>query len=187
MRFKNYILLFQLLLLIVTTSISLITWYSLSLLKESISNDTADEQFMESLYIQDNILLSISNDGSLTNLEELQFESPKLICYYSSQSCGACVTFATKKIKEFFPDMDTNPDILFIASGFNEKAELKHKKLLNLGMRKMGLELEKSMSVCYFILKDGRVEHLFIPEKNYFEYTDLYLKEIQKKYFRNIL
>lgn len=185
MRIKDCMLLFQLLLLIVVAFISLFVYNSLSSLKELIAKDVANEQFMESMYVQDNLLLSITNDGSFTNLKDLQFEAPKLICYYSSQACGGCITFATQKIKEFFPD--TNPNILFVTSGFNEKVKFKHKNLLNLGMRKMGLDLEDAMFVCYFILNNGQVEHLFIPEKTYSEYTDLYLKEIQKRYFSDAL
>ena len=185
MRIKDCMLFFQLLLLVVVISMSLSIYYSLSSLKELISKETVDKQFMESMYVQDNLSLSITNDGSSTNLKDLQFEAPKLICYYSSQACGGCITFATQKIKEFFPD--TNPNILFVTSGFNEKIKFKHKNLLNLGMRKMGLDLEDAMFVCYFILNNGQVEHLFIPEKTYSEYTDLYLKEIQKRYFSDAL
>lgn len=186
MKIKDYVLSFQLLLLIVIVLVSLATRYSVSSLRELISKDLADKRFMESMYIQDNILSSIKSNGQMTDLNELLFESPKLICYYSSQTCEGCVSFATQKIKEFFPDTDADPNILFVAANFDEKIKLQHKNLLKLGKHKTGTYLDISMHVCYFILQNGKIEHLFIPERNYSEYTDLYLKEIRKKYFENI-
>lgn len=186
MKNKYYVLLFQYFLLFVIIFIVLTTRCSVSSLKELISNDLADKQFMESMYFQDNILSSIKSNGQMTDLSELQFDSPKLICYFSSQTCESCVAFAAQKIKEFFPDKDANGNIIFIAANFDEKIKLQYKKLLKLGKHKTGTHLDNSMHVCYFILQNGRIEHFFIPERNYSEYTDLYLKEIQKKYFEDI-
>lgn len=117
----GYAFILQVLLLFTIVILSVITWRSISALEVELSKKSADENFMESMYIQDNIATSISNNGFSTTLQTLQFDKPKLICYYSSQSCGGCVEFATQKMKEFFPDMDTNPNVPFVASGFNEK------------------------------------------------------------------
>lgn len=39
------------------------------------------------------------------------------------------------------------------------------------------------MYVCYFLLINGKVQHLFIPEKKFPNYTDVYLKTMKKRYF----
>lgn len=148
------------------------------------STSYEDEKFMEEMYIQDNIGESVLNNGTQISVKNLSLGIPKLICYYSSQSCGACVDFAIKKIEEFFPNSDS--DVLFIAANFNDKMKFRNKNTLNIGTEKLGMELDTSMYVCYFVLLNGRVEHLFIPEKNYSGFTDQYLGLVKKKYFSNI-
>lgn len=138
---------------------------------------------MERMYLEDNVRESILNNNLRINLQMVPSDIPILMCCYSSQSCGGCVDFAIDKIKEEFVDFETNTQILFLASGFNEKRGFRERNTVNVGQEKLGLEIDNSMYVCYFILHKGQVTHLFIPEKNYSNYTDIYLKEIKKRYF----
>lgn len=183
MKMRDCTLYIRITLLIVIVSVALITCYSVFSLKQYIIESSDDERFMESMYIHDNILSSIRINNQTVDLEDLKFKSPKLICFYSAQTCESCVQFATKKIKEYFSDIDTNSNVLFVAFNYSDKIKLKQKNVLKLGKRRTGTDLDDLMHVCYFIIQNGEIEHFFIPEKNYPDFTDLYLKEIQRKYF----
>lgn len=155
------------------------------LLSNRTEQDTSNEShlLMERMYMEDNVRESILNNDLSVQLQTVNSDVPILICSFSSQSCGGCVDFATNKIKESFPDFGKNNQILFLASGFNKKKHFDEKKIMNLGAEKLGLEIDNSLYVCYFILFKGKVSHLFIPEKSFSNYTDIYLDEIKKRYF----
>lgn len=62
-------------------------------LEKSIS-DWENEHFIEEMYIQDNITASILCSNNLIDIEGLKLSEPRLVCYYSSQSCDACLNYA---------------------------------------------------------------------------------------------
>ena len=105
------------------------------------------------------------------------------VCYYSAQSCGICVEYALNKIKESFEPTDMGQCVWFLTSDFNPKMKFSEEGTINLGKKKSGLKIEGSMYVCYFLLINGKVQHLFIPEKKFPNYTDIYLKTMKKRYF----
>lgn len=114
-----------------------------------------DTQFMmERMYVEDNIRESVLNNNLSINLEAIS-DKPILVCCYSSQSCGGCVDFAIDKVKGKFVDFETNGQVLFLASGFNDKKNFKEKNTINAGRKKVGLEIDNSMYVCYFINRRG--------------------------------
>ena len=68
--------------------VSSVILYKMSL-EKSIS-DWENEHFIEEMYIQDNITASVICSDNSIGVKELKLSEPRLICYYSSQSCDAC-------------------------------------------------------------------------------------------------
>lgn len=135
------------------------------------------------MYVENNLYEAIRSDGyslAIPGIEKQ--EKPLLICYFSSMSCGGCVSYAISKLEEVFPDMDNSP-VYFVACNYNQKTRFNQKNTILWNRRKDVLSVDETNSVCYFILLDGIVHHLFIPEKKYKNYTDIYLSEIRKRYF----
>ena len=142
------------------------------------------EKWLERMYIENNIYEAIHNDQYSLNIPELQSDSPLLICYYSSMTCKACIDYAKSKIKEHISDTENSERIFFIACNFNEKVQFKETHTIKLNHRGHTLPIDESNSVCFFILWNNTVFHTFIPESKFGSYTDFYLKEIKKKYFK---
>ena len=71
--------------------------HSLQHVIESLNNnENENEAFMEKVYLLDNIAEGIANNGSQVLIDSL-------VCLYSAQSCGSCVSFAQEKLEQFFP------------------------------------------------------------------------------------
>lgn len=150
--------------------------------RDSGNNDS--EIWMERMYVENNIYETIRNQNcSLLLPDNISGKDTILVCYYSALSCGTCVDFAMAKIEEYFPNSDEDSRILFIAYDFNEKVSFEKKNTIKLLSRKTELPINENTSVCYFVLTHGVVEYLFIPEKSYETYTDIYLTEIKNKLF----
>ena len=153
-----------------------------------IGNTDKNEENIETYYNEQFIYETVQNNGLSAHITEIQdrmnTEQPVLACYYSSYSCNICVDFAVEKIQEFFPDVETNPRLLFITSNFSKKMNFyKFEKEINLGKSKLGLPIEQTTLPFYFVLLNGTVQHIFIPEKSLPTYTNIYLKGIKKRYF----
>lgn len=144
------------------------------------------EKWLEQMYLENNIYEGIQNDNNQLDIASLSVEEPLLICYYSSLTCGSCVDYAISKIEEHFPDVKNNPRIYFIACNFNEKTVFQQPNTIRLNHRVHPLPIDNSSSVCYFVLSNKMVSHTFVPESNFGSYTDTYLKEIRKRYFKKI-
>lgn len=142
---------------------------------------------MERMYIKDNITEAVMSDGIVVDSLDVCSDRPMLVCYYSSQSCGSCVNYAIEQIDEFFPDSKYGKEspVLFLVSGFDEKALFKEKNTINIGKRKLGLGIDEAMFVCYFVLNKGIAYHLFIPSKEYPEYTTTYFENVKRRYFKD--
>lgn len=154
-----------------------------NLLKQD--NDSS-EKWMEQMYIENNIYESIQNDNNRLDIADFSMKEPILVCYYSSLTCSSCVDYAISKIEEHFPDAKSNPRIYFIACDFNEKEVFKQSNTIKLHHRSHILPINESNSVCYFVLSNKTVLHTFVPESNFGSYTDTYLKEIRKRYFKKM-
>ena len=78
--------------------------HSLHHIIESLNNnENENEAFMEKVYLLDNIAEGIANNGSQVLIDSLKANTPKLVCLYSAQSCGSCVSFAQEKLEQLFP------------------------------------------------------------------------------------
>lgn len=146
-------------------------------------NDDENERFMEEMYIQDNITLATSCNGLPFNLKNLNTDSPKVICYYSAQSCGKCINYAKTMLKETFPNAEQDSTVLYVVTNYRENEKFKEQNTVNIGRKKLGLLVDDANLVCYFIVYKGLVENVFLPEKNYEKYTNTYLEQIRKRYF----
>lgn len=177
-RFINFL---QLIFLFLILTVSATTLYLFYFSKDK--DDDKNKLFMEEMYIQDNIALATSCNGLPFNLNNLNTDSPKVICYYSAQSCGRCINYAKTRLKEVFPNANKDSTVLYIVTNYRENEKFKEKNTINIGRKKMDLLLDDANLVCYFVAYKGKVENLFIPEKNYEKYTNTYLEEIQKRYF----
>lgn len=149
---------------------------------KQIQDATDDsKEWMERMYVENNIHESINNNGYTFMIPDISKEIPLLVCYYSALSCGTCVDFAINKIDEYFSDSIQNSHVLFIASDFNEKTKFKKKNTMRISSRDIELPINESATVCFFVLQNNIVEHFFIPEKTFADYTDVYLKRIKEK------
>lgn len=173
--------LFQFILLSLILVVSAATLYLLYFTENK--DDDANERFMEEMYIQDNIALATSCNGLPFKLKELNTDLPKVICYYSAQSCGKCIDYAKTRIKDVFPNADKDSTVLYVVTNYRENETFKEKNVINIGRKKLDLLVDDANLVCYFVAYKGIVENLFIPEKNYERYTDTYLEQIRKRYF----
>lgn len=173
--------LFQFIFLFLILAVSATTLY---LFYFSVNkNDDENKRFMEEMYIQDNITLATSCNGLPFNLKNLNTDSPRVICYYSAQSCGKCINYAKTRLKDVFPNANKDSTVLYIVTNYREKETFKEKNTINIGRKKLDLLVDDANLVCYFVAYKGIVENLFIPEKNYEKYTNTYLEQIQKRYF----
>lgn len=166
--------------------IGVIVFYiQMQMAKEQMKNCTGDsEKWMERMYVENNIYESVRNNDCVFVIPTVSKETTLLVCYYSSLSCGTCVNFAMSKIDEYFLDSEQNPQIVFIASDFNERTNVKRQNTIRLSSRNIEMPINESAVVCYFILQNNIVSHFFIPEKEFDNYTNVYLTEVRKKFFR---
>lgn len=177
--------------LLVILLLTILLFYGDIMSKYFNNNDNKqDESFVERMYMSGNLKGMIWNNGIDVNKDtyiKLQqhikkTNSPILVCWFSSVSCKACYDFAEKKINEYFSD-SISSKVFYIAVNFNKVKDFRKNNLLNLGEGRLGLPIEERLSVFFFVLKGRNVSDVFIPEKNFPQYTDVYLKNIIKKYF----
>lgn len=166
--------------ILIIVSITLYRLYS----EKSVS-EWEDEQFLHEMYIQDNIVASVLCNDLPIDIKELKSSSPQIVCYYSSQSCAACVNYAKHAIKNAFPNVGEESSVLYLALEFSPKDKFKENNTINIGRRKLGLPLDNTSLVYYFVIVDNKVQHLFLPDKKYPEYTESYLKQIKERYYGN--
>lgn len=174
-------------LLTATLLLSCISIYQYRSLHNAIdsfkSDKTDNEAFMEKIYLLDNIAEGITNNGSQILIDSLQSDTPKLVCFYSSQSCGSCVSFAQEKIEQYFPNEENKDQTQYIVCGYNSTKRFEKRNTINIRNNRLGGNFQNSLYVYYFIIDNDRIEHVFIPDKTYEKYTDTYLKIIKEKYF----
>lgn len=151
------------------------------------------EMFIQELYTKQNVNEGVVNNGLPIILPKdflaeadglnLSNSNPILVYRFSALSCNTCVEFGLNKIKDYFPDYNNNPNLFVIVSGYPSKYQMDLENFLNIGNTSLGLPLEQTNLPFYFILIDGLAHQVFIPDNNLFEYTDVYLQEIKRRYF----
>lgn len=140
--------------------------------------DLENELAFERAYMQENLYEALANDGIALSIPEITSDSVALICFFSSLSCNSCVNFAMQKIDEHFAQ--GKYPVYFIAAGFNEKYNFDREVIRWPSRSVSHLPVTETLYAFYFLWKDGRVRNLFIPERNYAGYADVYLSTVKK-------
>lgn len=117
--------------------------------------------------------------------KDISKDKPVLIFRYSALNCDACIEYGKQKLKEHFDNYEENPFIKRVVSNYPSISEDNKENLIDLKKKNMGLLLENSNLPFFCILKGNQIIHVFIPDKGFPKYTDLYLKEIKSRYFEN--
>ena len=99
---KKIIISLQFFLLCCILVISSITFYCFYSESKQTDLDRENEHFIEEMYVQDNLTASVLCDNSPVDIDELKSVQPRIVCYYSSQSCAACLNYAKERIREIF-------------------------------------------------------------------------------------
>lgn len=99
---KNIITIIHTFWLVSILTIVLVSYYQERTERKQWATEMENEHFMERVYMQDNVTASIIGNGFPVNIENSHFTSPKIICYYSAQSCAACINYAKEAIKNIF-------------------------------------------------------------------------------------
>lgn len=176
---------------IVTVVVALFTaiFVSIGFFQENREEEIEREKgakWLERMYVENNLYESLHNDRQILDIPELQFDSPVFVCYYSAMTCQSCVDYAKSKVTEHLLNDNDGLRVFFIASGFNDKVRFNERNTIRWNRKGHILPIGESNSVCYFVLWNKTVFHTFIPESKFGNYTDIYLKEIKKRYFLNI-
>lgn len=150
--------------------------------REQLVSEMENEFFMENIYMQDNIAAAVQCNGLPICLQNNQFKSPKIVCYYSAQSCEVCINYAKKMIEEYFPESYNDSLVLYLAAKYPANYQFREKNTINIGKQKLNLPIEDTDRVFYFVIENDLVEHIFMPERQFDGYTQVYLKQIQKRY-----
>ncbi len=142
------------------------------------------EQLGFDYYVRQIVLESIANNGLLVDLpQRTGNEEPILVMRYSAFNCSSCVTFCADKLSEMFEDYKNNGNLLLVQSDFPANSKTLYGNSIDLGKSKLELPLEKSNLPYFFLLTGNRVDHVFVPDDRFPEYTDTYLNEIKARYF----
>lgn len=131
----------------------------------------------------DNIKFYSSNN--LSNIKSI-YKIPEfgaLILKLNGSFCNACNKFAIDKIKEYFPNLKINKNIIFIGENIPVRleADFYGKKILRYKDDQKTFLKDYDEPLYFYINKDGVVKFIFFPDKSYPEYTDKYLIFIKKE------
>jgi len=191
---KNNII-FELFLLISILVITSLTLKTLLLQKNGISSHEIEinksDKFMFEMYTKQNCVEEIVNSYLHLNLSEqivsfsVQHDTPIFVYRYSAFNCDVCVKFGNTKIEEYFSDKKNSQQLLYIISDFQSNNNIQNAKVIDIKKNNLGLPVENSNQPFYFVLINNCIRHVFIPDKSFPDYTDLYLREIKKRYFNN--
>ncbi len=111
-------------------------------------------------------------------------DQPKLVLGLNQNMCRPCVEAVFNDIKEFFPDFETNPNILCIADIEQRFKDNYYNKEVISFHKKDDFPLYDIETKPYFFIldKDLCVKMLFITDISSPELTKEYLKIIKKRY-----
>jgi hypothetical protein len=158
----------------------------------SIESETIkSEKFAFELYVKQNIVEDVINNNFYIDIFDkkeifsVQSNKPILVYRHSAFNCDVCVNFGNSKIEEHFPDFKKNSDLLFVISDYPPEHYSSHINALDLKKNKLGLPIENANQPFYFVLINNCIRHIFIPDKSFPSYTDIYLQEVKKRYFKS--
>lgn len=147
------------------------------------------------IYLYNSIYQSAENEGISVDTNTLEwirgksehflidFNKPILIFEYSIYSCTPCIDFIYEKLMNAFDyKLNDTRQILFLCFNSNSRIKGKIAHTINLGKKRLNISIEKEETPFLFILNKGKVENIFVPDTNFPEYTEFYLKEIKKRY-----
>jgi hypothetical protein len=129
--------------------IGLLIFITILILPEN--QTTKDKQNIESLYLQNNEINGLVNNGlsinddiilynSDGNIRDIKLSelSATLVFRFSAFSCNACVEYAIETIKKHFDNYEINPNVLIIVSDAKQNTMKKWKNILYLHNSNLG-------------------------------------------------
>lgn len=160
-------------------------------------NSQEDSRFEHlNMYFYNSIFQSVENENISINGETLEwihlkskmfsvnFDKPVLVFRYSIYSCTSCIDFIYDKLMISFDyKLDNVSQLLFLTSDSNPLLKGKISQTINMVTRRLDIPIEREDIPFVFILDNGEVKNLFVPDTSFPEYMEFYLKEIKKKYF----
>lgn len=111
---------------------------------------------------------------------------PRLLFYFSYNTCVPCIEETVEIIKETFSNYEQNDKIVFVSPDYPLRYSINcyGKKLLRLSTGKLGLPIETGDQPPFFIVinKNMEIESIHVVNKLNFERTRKCLNEIALKY-----
>lgn len=112
--------------------------------------------------------------------------TPKLILYFSANTCSSCVDQTVETIESIFPGYKTNDNIVFVSPDYPVRYRINcyGKKLLTLMNGKFDLPLENTTQPPFFIVvgDEMKVLSIHVVNKMNFVRTEKYLIEIANRF-----
>lgn len=133
-----------------------------------------------------NVQLFYGNDSSqIKSLYDL-IKKPTLIFCVSGRMCSSCIQFGLSKMKEYFGEIENNPDVIFIVSDITprKKKVLYHNQCYSYlqASETLKLPIESSAIPFFFIMDtDQKVKMLFYPDSTNPMYTEKYLEIVSRR------
>ena len=148
-----------------------------------ISKEVTATRFKYEQYKIGDAPIYIGSDNSSLLLVRSITEQPKLVLGLNQNMCRPCVEGVFADVKEFFPDFETNPNILCVADIEQRFKDNYFNKTVVSFRQKDDFPLYEIDTPYFFILdKDLCVKLLFITDKSSPELTKAYLKIIRERY-----
>ena len=149
-----------------------------------LSKEITTQRFKYEQYIIGEIpvYLGVDNNTLLSILTIA--DQPKLVFGLNQNMCRPCVDGVLSDLKVYFPDYETNPNVICVADIEQRfKDNYFGKKVLSF-IRKDDFPLYEITELPYFFIldKDLCVKLLFITDKSSPELTKEYLKIIKERY-----
>lgn len=98
---------------------------------------------------------------------------------FSTILCGL-YQLRQESYSELFPHSQNDSTVLFVTRNFPANYKFKEKNTLNLATQKLNLPIEEVDRGFYFVVENNRIEHVFMPERQFDEYTQTYVKQKTK-------
>ena len=140
-------------------------------------------KFEGKVILENNIF---TESDELLEIDSIFIKSPLIVFRFSKLNCTDCIVESINIIKSFL----SNKRIKYIfISDYNNKRELGNFKRLNNiheDVHNCNILINEEPSLPYFFILDSnlKVSDIFFPNDDFPELTNLYLKEIEQKYFK---
>lgn len=124
-------------------------------------------------------------------LSEIIKNKPYLIIRFADTNCEECIRFLLLKVMRLYKDMDSNDQIILLASYQSIKTLSILIKSLNITYpvfltNQFSNPCEKiNFPYCFLLDSTMRTSHVFIPDKHEPQFANTYFEEIKKRYFEN--